>query len=99
MTATATDIDTTVLEELEFEPPCEIRWDDTEPECDHPAKWIMTFVAHCKGSPPLLVCEHHKEQALTTANAAICKTCKKTVARPFRKAIKNIEPLDNGGGS
>lgn len=98
MTAIAPEIDTTVLEDLDFDAACQADWNVHEPPCDKPAEWVVYFVKCCKDSPPLMACDGHKEDILTTSLPACCKTCGRIVCSPFRKAILRIEPL-NGGAS
>lgn len=95
-TITETDIGTTVLDDLDFEPVCKADWNPKEPPCDHPAKWVVYFVSCCVESPPIVVCDSHKDDILTTNYPAVCKMCGEVVCSPFRKAIIRIEPLKGG---
>lgn len=88
---TMTDIDTSVLEELDqdMKPPCEGPCRDGIPE------WVFTVRKHepCDDGTPLirLTCTPCKNLALDPETILICTYC--DVARPAAPYIISIDPM------
>jgi hypothetical protein len=84
--------DTTPIEHLDFEPPCE------DPHCDHAAIWILWRVRCCPTAPShILVCDHHR-RLIWALPWGICLFCNKQTFIPCRSAFYRCEPLKQTGG-
>lgn len=91
-TSTTPDLDTTVIENLDFELPCEITGGlDAAPICDQAAEWIVVAKAHCsKRVAHRLICDEHQKY-IVGGGLGYCTACK--VISPMRDLVVRIERL------
>lgn len=81
MTAAEVDTDLTIIESLEFQPPCEIEWRTTATgqirPCANAAEWIVTYQHHCLPDVirTRLLCAGCLADYMSPARAAECTDC------------------------
>lgn len=81
MTDMRTDFDMSLIEHLDFAPPCEVVLRDrSNPEwhpCNEGAEWIVTYRHHCipDATKTRLVCERHLAEWSSPTDTSECESC------------------------
>lgn len=99
MTATDTDIDLSVLEDLEFSPPCEVTYPN-HPRCPNEATYAVTFKnplpCGCRmWAVVQLMCSPHWEEFI--GKGARCIDCGYSYHR-FLDTVERCVPIRGGSG-
>jgi hypothetical protein len=88
------DLDITLLEEMEFELPCEIVEGPASIPCVHgPAAWIMVLRQHDphpSGQRTMLICQRHYE-AITNGAMGFCYSCVRSIK--MQDHVVRLEPI------
>ncbi len=90
---TVTDLDHTVLQNLEFELPCEVKNRHTNTECPHTGEWALVYRNHCSvGNGDATICTPHRDY-LMAGGRITCSSCKMSVLfGPHLIRIERIRP-------
>ena len=92
MTASATDLDLLIQQDIERAIPCEAKAHFEVTSADLPAKWVMWFTCCLEdGSPYVLTCDDCMQFKLHAVLQ--CATCG-TIYNPGALAYRYIEPLN-----
>lgn len=91
---TITDLDLTVLQDLEFEPPCEVKNQGPVQDCPNGAEWTIVYRNHCSpGNGDSMICNDHRIYLMVANGMVTCGSCKSVVRfLPYLVRIERIKP-------
>lgn len=87
---TMTDLDFTVLEDLDFDVPCEAKYLRGQ-DCPGVAEWTVVYRNHCiPSNGDSIICAAHRDY-LMADGPVLCATC--NTAAPFLQFLIRIERI------